>query len=74
MRDRDEEIRQQEVQNLTGSRHLEAQKLKQLLTERNLAVFEVGGEIDFVLFTCLCLISILFLSQIATIVRFNMFC
>ena len=40
--EREEQIRQQEIENLTGVRHLESQKIKALLRSRNLMIYEVS--------------------------------
>ena len=43
-RDRQEAIEDQDLENLTGPRHLEAQKIKQKLATQNLVVSEVRME------------------------------
>ena len=40
-REREDNIREQDIVNLSGTRHLEAQKLKSILAERGMAIFEV---------------------------------
>ncbi len=40
-RAREEAIRQQEIENLKGPRHIEGQRLKQKLRDRGLALVEV---------------------------------
>ena len=40
-REREERIKEQEIENLSGARHLESQKLKSILKARGLALHEV---------------------------------
>jgi OTU domain-containing protein 6 len=42
-KEREAAIKQQEIDNLYGARHLEATALKRILTSRNLHIFQVGG-------------------------------
>ncbi|XP_023236875.1 OTU domain-containing protein 6B-like [Centruroides sculpturatus] len=43
-KEREQLIAQQEKENLTGARNVEAEKLKKLLTEKQLAIFEVPSD------------------------------
>ena len=43
--ERQDRIREQEIENLTSSRHLEAMQIKSLLTQRGLQIHEVSKEV-----------------------------
>ncbi|ESO94985.1 hypothetical protein LOTGIDRAFT_117619 [Lottia gigantea] len=43
-RERDAALKQQEIDNLTGKRHLEIQKIKQLLAKKKLKIFEIPSD------------------------------
>lgn len=43
-RDREERIKEQEILNLTGSRHLEFTKIKSILKSKNLQIFEIPSD------------------------------
>ncbi|OWF45071.1 OTU domain-containing protein 6B [Mizuhopecten yessoensis] len=43
-REREEEIKQQDIQNLSGARHIELQKIKEALKHQNLQIFEIKSD------------------------------
>ncbi|XP_033758487.1 deubiquitinase OTUD6B-like [Pecten maximus] len=43
-REREEEIKQQDIKNLSGARHIELQKVKEALKRQNLQIFEIKSD------------------------------
>ncbi|KAK2149065.1 hypothetical protein LSH36_469g01050 [Paralvinella palmiformis] len=43
-REREERIKNQDIENLTGARHVETQKLKAMLSERGLAIYDIPSD------------------------------
>lgn len=43
-KDREDRIKEQEILNLTGARHIEFQKIKSILKDKNLQIYEIPSD------------------------------